>query len=172
MRRILSILLIAIMLFSVGTLNSRAAASGTSTTQPSTSSSISTSSVGSTSCIPMPTFTGGVFVPDPIVVKGNEIKQGPTACPSARWTWGWVTGTVYLSRAETNKLSAGLSLAGILGTVVSVAAVAVFYGTLAVYARYIYAGGGCVKFKIYPGVPPLLVPGAYYPWQGNGDYCT
>lgn len=113
--------------------------------------------------ISAPTFTGGSFVADPVSKTAPQIS-----CTQAKWTWGWVTGTIYLSRAETSKLSFGASVSGIVGAFLSVSAVAAVFGTLAAYATYVYRQGHCIKFKLYPG-PTLIqaVPQEYW-----GGYCA
>lgn len=111
----------------------------------------------------------------PATVTGHWQPDAPygsaTQPQMAHWTWGWVTGTVYLSRNETSQLSFGASLSGILGAVVSVGAVAATFGSLAAYAAYVYRQGHCVKFKLYPGAVLLFaVPGEYWGTAGGG-YC-
>jgi hypothetical protein len=115
---------------------------------------------------PEPTFDGELFVPDPL--PANTIVL---ACPAAHWTWGWVTGTVYLNRHETNLISTGTSLTAILGPLgaITMGAAAAF-GGLGQYFAYVYRAGHCVKFKIYPGFPPPVTPGEYWGTSGGG-YC-
>ncbi len=66
-----------------------------------------------------------------------------------KYTWGWVTGTVYLNRNETNKLILGTAITAIItygfggwagGIPASVSAVATYH----------YNEGRCVKVKLRP----------------------
>ncbi|MFJ4190521.1 hypothetical protein [Kitasatospora sp. NPDC089509] len=80
-----------------------------------------------------------------------------------KWTWGIISGTVYLNRDETNKLIFGASLASLLG---------MWSGPLAIpgvvtaaQASYIYNNGQCVKIK-YGASVDLTRVGGY-----SGGYC-
>ena len=90
---------------------------------------------------------------------------------NAKFTWGWVTGTVYFNRAETRRLKTAsftASMAGTIcasfglqtfGTVCGVTAAA--QGQWNYVATNTYAQGKCVKIKI-----PTLVASSY-----SGGYC-
>jgi hypothetical protein len=65
-----------------------------------------------------------------------------------KYTWGWVTGTVYLDRNETNKLMFGTGLVTLIGGAAWY--ISVPFGTITAYANYVYNEGRCIKAKIIP----------------------
>jgi hypothetical protein len=98
----------------------------------------------------------GVSVSTSYRIEGSTLVQvvdhaGSTypVVGDPKFTWGVVTGTVYLNRSETNKLMFGTGL----GTVIAYKApwyISVPFGTITVWANYVYNKGNCVKVKIIP----------------------
>jgi len=88
-----------------------------------------------------------------------------------KYTWGWVTGTVYLNRNETNKLMLGTGLATLITG--SVWFISVPFGTITAYANYVYNEGRCIKVKIIPVSSNGLANWELGSYGGNhaGGYC-
>ena len=115
----------------------------------------------------------GAAVPTSYSVEGTTLVQHVAHAGAAdpvvadpKFTWGWVTGTVYFSRRETNVIaSGGTGATGLLALATGVGAAAV--GVYASYATYVYNQNHCLKIKITAWGP---VPGEYW---GNdaGGYC-
>ena len=104
----------------------------------------------------------GRFVPDLVVTKTSNVK----------YTWGWVTGTVYYNKAETRSMrtySYAAMAAGAIcavfgpetvGAACAIGAVAI--GQWNYVAGNAYAAGQCVKIKL-----PIMIA-----YQYSGGYCT
>lgn len=92
-----------------------------------------------------------------------------------KFTWGWVTGTVYFNRSETKKASTASGLIGVaLGAcaaslatgpfaTIFCAGLAAHAGAIATVAAYAYGEGKCLKIKL-----PTFTPGTVK--LGDG-YC-
>ena len=91
--------------------------------------------------------------------------------PDIKFTWGWITGTVYLNRSETRRFKTASYAAGIAAQICAGLAVQTF-GTAclvsgAVPAQWIYTAANaysdrkCVKIKV-----PTMWASAY-----SGGYC-
>jgi hypothetical protein len=117
----------------------------------------------------------GLPIPTSYRIEGSTIVQVVEhlgaeypVVADPHWTWGWVTGTVYLNKKETNQLAFGTSL-GAMGLGFSVASLAALpLGSMSADASYVAGNGNCVKFKIYP--TGWYVPGEYGGRSGDG-YC-
>jgi hypothetical protein len=120
----------------------------------------------------------GKSVPTSLTVTANTLTQWVdtkgavfpvTADP--HYTWGIVTGTVYLSRHETNLLIGGTTIFAIVAGAAFGGWGAVPPGGMAAYATYVYNEGHCIKIKLVPiGAYFLYYPGEY--WGSDGDgYC-
>ncbi len=66
-----------------------------------------------------------------------------------KYTWGRITGTMYLHRSETNKLMLGTGLTTIIGTK-GPWYISGIFGSITAWANYVYNEGRCVKVKIIP----------------------
>ncbi len=88
-----------------------------------------------------------------------------------KYTWGWVTGTVYLNRNETSKLMLGTGLATLITG--RVWFISVPFGTITAYANYVYNEGRCIKVKIIPVSRKGLANWELDSYGGNhaGGYC-
>lgn len=105
---------------------------------------------------------GGVFVAD---------EQAPGSADAAKYTWGWVTGTVYYNRLETRKLKTVsflvLAAAGICAFFGSytLGAACVIAGAVLAQWQYVagnaYGNGGCVKIRV-----PY-----FWAYRYTGGYC-
>jgi hypothetical protein len=115
---------------------------------------------------PEPVPNGGVFIGDPLLVPTVSIT------PDAKYTWGWVTGTVYYNRGETRSLKtvsfAGFVAAGLCAAFgwETAGAACVISGALIAQWNYVagnaYANGHCVKIKIP----------SFWAFEYSGGYCT
>lgn len=115
----------------------------------------------------------GKDVPTSYRLAGSTlIQQIDTAKDTAfpvvadpKWTWGNVTGTVYLNRKETNKLALGAGLSTVLGALSGPLAIPGI--VTAASASYWYNEGACVKIKYGMGwFGPFANASPY-----KGGYC-
>ncbi len=113
----------------------------------------------------------GKKLPTRFKVKGDTITQvvdidETTAYPvvaDPRFTWGWVSGTVYFNKAETESLCLG-AIAALSGMSLRAIWVPILYaiaGTIAAFSCTAHWVGMCIKVKSYHVVI------AY-----SGGYCT
>jgi hypothetical protein len=66
-----------------------------------------------------------------------------------KYTWGWVTGTIYFNKVETKKFAAGVGVAAFIATFAGpwaplLRGIATWIGVVAGWA---IADGACVKVK-------------------------
>ncbi|MGW1287462.1 hypothetical protein ACWD4N_28135 [Streptomyces sp. NPDC002586] len=127
---------------------------------------------------------GGKPVPTHYEVSGNTLIQKidtttDTAFPvvaDPKYTWGWVTGTVYYNKNETkwmrnkgNALAAGLAFSSIVGgalggpagAVVATGVTGIWAGYTATVASNAVSDNKCLKIKL-----PMLKAETY-----SGGYC-
>ncbi len=122
----------------------------------------------------------GKSMPTTLSLNGTTLTQWVNTKGAAypvtadpHYTWGIITGTVYLNRHETNLLATGVGLAAIGIGAYFGGWGAVPAGGLTAYANYVYNEGHCIKMKLVPAPVPglfLYYPGEY--WGSDGDgYC-
>ena len=119
--------------------------------------------------VPRPVVIG-MFVPNgeglaPVPLTAgniNLIRHRPGMLPSAHYSWGWVTGSMYLSMQETKLLALGGTVASWLRpwTVVAGRSVAILAGVGV-------ATGRCVVFRVSPWAPTFIDAAGYY----RGRWC-
>jgi len=93
-----------------------------------------------------------------------------------KWTTGWVTGTLYFNRIETNNIATGSSAliggvcasTALLGGPLSAAACLIGAGQAIYAANSAKNAGKCLKLKMSIVGPPVYL-GAY---TYSGGYCT
>ncbi|MER5642511.1 hypothetical protein ABT095_36930 [Kitasatospora sp. NPDC002227] len=123
----------------------------------------------------------GKPVPTQYRVEGSTLVQSvdtnsSTAFPvvaDPKMTWGWVTGTLYFNRAETQKATFGAgAIASIIGSIPLPDWVKVAMGgymTGIIYqANVAYSGGNCLKLKLVP--PSMILPQVYS--NSDNSYCA
>jgi hypothetical protein len=116
----------------------------------------------------------GMAIPTSYRIDGTTIIQTVSHDGAAypvvadpQFTWGWVTGTVYFTRAETNAASTVAGFIGLAGffctyglatgpfAIAFCAGAALHAGVIALAANYWYNQGKCLKIKL-----PLFEPGS------------
>jgi hypothetical protein len=119
----------------------------------------------------------GKTLPTSFSLSGGVLTQHVTTSGATfpvtadpHYTWGWVTGTVYLNRQETNQLIFGAAITAIVAAGFGGWG-ALPPGGMAAYANYVFNQNHCVKIKLVPiGALFLYYPGEYWGSQGDG-YC-
>ncbi len=121
----------------------------------------------------------GVPVPTNYRIEGTTIVQTVdhrgVAYPvvaDPKFTWGWVTGTVYFTRAETNSATTVSGLIALASFICSFGlasgpfaiafctGIFLHVGVISIMANHYYNEGKCLKLKL-----PLFEPGSV----GYGD---
>ena len=107
----------------------------------------------------------GIFVPDHAASSADPSRHGFSGVtPDVKFTWGWITGTVYFNRRETKLIAAYGGAAGYLASLLGPWGVLVgsHIGAITAVASYASSTGRCLKIKV-----PAITPGVY-----SGGYCT
>ena len=83
--------------------------------------------------------------------------------PTAQFTWGWITGTIYFNKRETALIAAFGGMAGYLAALIGPWGVLVgsHIGSITAVASLASSSGRCLKIKV-----PAITPGIY-----SGGYC-
>ena len=102
----------------------------------------------------------------------RAVSYGSWGRPTVKFTWGWVTGTVYFTRAETRSMKTVTYAAIIAGAICTFTASHTFgagclvSGAMISQWNYVagnaYADGKCIKIKL-----PYMWAYSY-----SGGYCT
>lgn len=103
-----------------------------------------------------------------LVTFATPSASAAPAQPEAKMTWGIVTGTLYLNKSETLKLSVGGGAAAAISTILPPPFDLIVLGggtALAVKAGWAAADGKCLKIKSYGTIR------AYGRHDKNGKYC-
>ncbi|WP_395152162.1 hypothetical protein [Ilumatobacter sp.] len=126
---------------------------------------------------PWATDVTGAAVPTTLTVDGNTIVQTVNhtgnypIVADPHYTWGFVTGTVYFNKNETNKLMLGYGVSALVGGYFTGGLAAIPLGSISLYAAYVLNAGHCMKMKVVPTPLGLQgIPGEYWGTSGGG-YC-
>ncbi len=84
-----------------------------------------------------------------------------------KFTWGWVSGTVYFNKSETRRIATGASIASWIPNPYAV----IGGRSIAAWASIAVATNRCIKFKV-SAFSAILAGSGATPGYYTGGYCT